>query len=294
MRRPRSGRGRRLDLRAVLLGYRVQAIGPVDDTLRIGPAIELTRSRRDAAGARPRARGPGRRRRGIRDPDPRVRRRDAVATQLVAPARELDHVRRRWRRRRRRCDRDRRGRRWRVAHRRAVRHRRAVYRRIVVRRRIVVGWVIVGRRVHDGRAPRHDSEREEWAEEPVVMESLTEPGTDIDRGTGTRKRTEHARTPAHPPVYESRWDSTIRSRERASTTTNRDRASGSLGPGGVGHGDQTRGEDQRGAQRNRSRLHRHSSSPPWTSRVCSRLPGVVKAVICRKTWATGSKWNGGP
>jgi hypothetical protein len=81
--------------------------------------------------------------------------------------------------------------------------------------------------------------------------------------TWARKRTERARTPAHTPINESGWDST---RERVSTATTperaaspapAERASGSLSPSGVGPGDQTRGDNQRGAKRDRGRLHRH-------------------------------------
>jgi len=151
-----------LDSGAVLLGDGIQAIRPVHRTDRIGPAIESAhaRSRRPTRGgfsyrwcARRRWRGRRRCRRGIRDPYPRVRRRDPVAAQLVPPGRKL-HDARRWRRR----DRDRCARRRRVANGRAIARRWIVVgRRIVRRRRIVHGR----RRVDDGRRDGSHSEREE-------------------------------------------------------------------------------------------------------------------------------------
>jgi hypothetical protein len=110
------------------------------------------------------------------------------------------------------------------------------------------------KRTERARTPAHTPINESGWDSVMVTEPLR---------TWARKRTERAWTPAHTPINESGWDST---RERASTATTperaasaapAERASGSLSPSGVGHGDQTRGENQRGAKRDRGRLHRH-------------------------------------
>jgi hypothetical protein len=150
----RSGRRGLLRSGTVLLGDGVQAIGPVHRALRVGPAIELAPARSGWPSRGGFLRGRWRRRRRIRDPDPRVRHRYPIAAQLVPPGRKLHDVRRR-----RRRDRDRWAPRWSIAHGRAIADGCAIARGwfVVGRQSVVHG----GRRIADSRRSRHDSEREE-------------------------------------------------------------------------------------------------------------------------------------